>query len=269
VDQAKRLQEAHKAEIDTAVKELANRQRLIEAQRTLGIGRDVDPIWLHDLTVVPGRTYRYRLRIVAVNPYAGMPNHVEHAQDAAALTVASTWSEWSDPQMAEPTRVLFFTGGKEDSQTARLEYHQWADGEWKPVENLELAIGQPVASTGKRAFSYGAILTDIDYHRPWIDRSVRPKDGAIEYRAKSSGETSAITLLKLDGAAEERIAAQENAEKRVFLKKKQEEIQRLQVPRPVLQGPVMPAGPAGPGPGQFDPRRGGGRRSGRMMEEGT
>lgn len=69
-------------------------------------GTDISA-WTHDLTGVPGATYRYRARFVINNPLYG--RNLQDAQKdlAANSLLRGAWSEWSQPQTVDRREIMF------------------------------------------------------------------------------------------------------------------------------------------------------------------
>jgi len=90
-------------------------------------------MWAHDHSVVPGRTYRYRMRVLLFNPLCGQ----ERAKSGKARTLAwleGPWSAWSEPVQAIRKQSFYFTGvssarGSKPPR-ARVTVYAWKDGWW-------------------------------------------------------------------------------------------------------------------------------------------
>jgi hypothetical protein len=77
-------------------------------------------VWTHDMTVVPGETYRYRVRVVMNNPMFGRGLQEAQKQLGESATLAGAWTEWSAPLRVENDREFFVTGAQDrDPQTGR------------------------------------------------------------------------------------------------------------------------------------------------------
>ncbi|MFC1762709.1 hypothetical protein ACFL6U_11610 [Planctomycetota bacterium] len=107
---------------------------------SLGRGKDLAEesellFWAHDDTVVPGTTYRYRIRVGVLNPVAGT-----HHLDDAFLTYqnqALLWSTFSEvtPSVHIPKRQFFFARGyKEGTGTVEVEVKKYMLGYWRSAK---------------------------------------------------------------------------------------------------------------------------------------
>lgn len=74
-------------------------------------------VWTHDLDVVPGAVYRYRMRVKVNNPIYGKERSLNPAIDNMELAkdpyAFSAWSAWSDPVMVGRESYLFLSGADE------------------------------------------------------------------------------------------------------------------------------------------------------------
>lgn len=102
--------------------------------------------WVHDLAVEPGATYRYRTRLVFVNPLFGRKSSLDESlhELADAKLVRSDWSEWSEPVGVSWDEYFFLTGaapgetGNIGKTSATAELYRFYYGYWrKSVVSLE------------------------------------------------------------------------------------------------------------------------------------
>jgi hypothetical protein len=163
---------------------------------------DLEPIWVHDLSAEPGRTYQYRIQVLAYNNYVGAPAEVKNPADAEAVTVASAWDEnpWSDPIAVEPDTYFFFTRGNKRDQTASIEVYQYRGGAWQRVYR-KFAVGKRVAYED---IDTGMTVIDLDVDA----RRVVPTESHARDREYEVGEQQVEVLLLADanGNLEERIS---------------------------------------------------------------
>lgn len=84
------------------------------------------PVWAHDITAVPGATYRYRARVIINNPMFGRNLQETQRSLAESSTIASEWSDWSAPTTVDLPAYFFVTSADERSQ---LSPRPWATAE--------------------------------------------------------------------------------------------------------------------------------------------
>lgn len=96
------------------------------------------PVWVHDLTAEPGKTYRYRMRVVVNNPLFAKEQYLSDSQKAVAAspTAEGAWSGWSRPVDVERDRHFFVVSGSETDQIgngprAAVEVYQFYYGYWR------------------------------------------------------------------------------------------------------------------------------------------
>jgi len=170
------------------------------------LGRDVEPIWATDTTVEPGKTYRYRVRLLAFNSYAGMTSRLADPLDASQIILEGEWSPWSEPLTVRPTSYLFVLGGSgEGKKTVRVRVYQWIRGVW---ENGYATFGigdRVVIDKGLIQLTYDGVIRDIDLHRSYAQDGERGPDAG----RGASSETVALTLVDSEGVTEERLAAED------------------------------------------------------------
>lgn len=160
--------------------------------------------WAHDDTVVPGKTYRYRIRLGVFNPTAGRKNNQ-----------VILWSDYSDvtETIRIPARMYFFaTDIKEDVKRVKVQVARYALGYWYSkdfdvergeaigtVVESETARPEPVGMGGSRFgpdsiytlarpedefgepdeidYSTGAVLVDSAPVNDWAGgRNLRPRN---------------------------------------------------------------------------------------------
>lgn len=221
------LVRSYRSRFDLAQRAKLKRERLAEAAETPAFGPDFDPLWFNDTSVLPGETYRYRLRLVAFNTYVALTSKLVDPQDARKVLLAGEWSEWSSAARVAPSQYLFVTTARQTTQAARVEMRQWRTGEWLTGAE-DLRVADPVAFTADRnEFNYEAVVTEIDFE---VDYPLRAEGrrGEISYRQR---ETASVVLVRADGSVEERITAEDNDRKRELTRAIREEERRRQSQR--------------------------------------
>ena len=96
------------------------------------------PVWVHDFSADPGKTYRYRMRVVLNNPLFGRADYLSEGQQASAesATIEGAWSPWSSPIEVETDRHFFVVSANEDDQLgsgprAAVEVYEFYYGYWR------------------------------------------------------------------------------------------------------------------------------------------
>lgn len=209
------------------------------------LGEDLDPCWITDTLVAPGKTYRYRVRMRVLNQYAGYANRLEDPNDAGKVIIAGEWSPWSDPIETRPVQHLFVTKMGENKAVV-LELREWDKGEWKAPLLNQRGVGQPLAfGNGEQATVYPAVLASVQEQRNYLERTVN-RDGMVSYREKP---TITALLIKPNGEIEERIAEQDKGAKNELLrrmkKEKEDEESFGQKDSPVLRQTLEEPPPRG------------------------
>jgi len=179
------------------------------------LGEDVEPIWLNDMNVTPGATYRYRLRLLAYNPYVGVAFKLKQPEDAGKVVTEGQWSDWSEPIQVAPAIHLFLASVDGRAKEAKLEMREWNLGDWH-VGSKKISVGDAIAfSSGRHHFTYNAIVADVVEDVSYQERLVS-RGGEISYHQKP---TAAVVLINSSGGIEEHMAAIDSRLKREFTKK--------------------------------------------------
>lgn len=121
--------------------------------------REAAMVWAHDVTVVPGATYRYRVRLAVTNPLYGNARqmHADSHALAASPALVSEPSEWSAPVTVDPDGRVFFTSafaqedqagalGGPDSMGASAEIWKFHYGYWRRAK-VTLRPGDAIAAS--------------------------------------------------------------------------------------------------------------------------
>ena len=151
-------------------------------------------VWAHDTTARAGEVYDYRISVQVFNPtFARRMSLPEHQRSLAnKLTLASDYSQWSDPiRVDRPTRFFIrsATGARDDAKggalglgVARLDLYRFHDGLWHQASQIvqpgdpigimaELAMPQPETSgpsgSGSTQGTPEAAPITINYATGW------------------------------------------------------------------------------------------------------
>lgn len=113
-------------------------------------------IWSHDLTVVPGKTYRYRFVVSVLSPLFHS-NEVSREQYEAyfnKLSLSSEPSEWSQPVKVDPTMYFFLTAQDGSRQQATIDVFHIFDGRWIH-QPFQVQAGDPIGDIVKLPYMEG------------------------------------------------------------------------------------------------------------------
>lgn len=111
-------------------------------------------LWSHDLTAVPGVTYRYRAVVKVTNPLYNQSDslHAEQRSLADAPVLISEPSQWSDPVTISPRVVYFITSATEAggvlgaSARAAAEVYEFFYGFWRKA-TVSMTPGDSLVGT--------------------------------------------------------------------------------------------------------------------------
>lgn len=234
------------------------------------LGPDKDVMWATDTTAEPGQTYRYRIRLLAVNQHAGFTRLMANPEDAAKLVLTGQWSQWSEPVTVPQNNYFFFTSVNEQNKTARVEINRWTRGGWVRPGRQDVTVGQPISWTDQFVdYTYDGVVAALDFNEPYLVRNVSPRDGTIDY---GSPKTSAVlTLITSDGDVEERIADVDVRERRgvtQMIKEEDKKQKEREGTLPEIRPPTRDRNLDTPrGPDRYELDRGRGRSRGRGIED--
>ncbi len=159
-----------------------------------GTGRAA--VWLHDQSVEPGRTYRYRLRVNLWNCYVGRPRLLKRAAQAERSVLLGRWSEPSAPISVAPDRYFFVCGAQPRQVTVTVEVWKWHGGDWVSrrfrvgvgdliggVCDVKLGRGPDQDPDAQRIdFGTRAVVLDLSFDEPLSVRQPALKAGPFTYR---------------------------------------------------------------------------------------
>ncbi len=120
-------------------------------------------VWAHDLTVQPGRTYRYKVVVSVLNPLFQNrqlnPEQVEANRNRISLappTFEVDAGEWSEPVDVEPKYYFFAVAGNANTQTAEFEVFRIFAGA-RQVEKFNVSPGDPIGGIVQRQLPGGQV----------------------------------------------------------------------------------------------------------------
>lgn len=123
-------------------------------------------MWFHDDTVIPGKTYRYRVKISLKNPIYLTQNLTKNPAFETQLAITSEWSAWTPQVKAPPTTEFFFAravraiiGNTINKVTVDVFKHE--KGDWSEA-SFEVSPGDSIGSMKNNVdFATGMTLVDI------------------------------------------------------------------------------------------------------------
>ncbi|MCC7408286.1 MAG: hypothetical protein IT442_09450 [Phycisphaeraceae bacterium] len=143
--------------------------------------------YVNDLTVQPGRTYRYRVTARMLNPLFSRQQNLapEQKPQAEDLGLASEPSAWSEPVQVEPEHMFFLVGGSAEVQTANVEVYKLYDGVWRAYTFDNIHPGDVIG--GARTKKVGDSDAQIDFGLGMVLVDLTAPSGA-------GGDTEALLL---------------------------------------------------------------------------
>ena len=140
-----------------------------------GTTSDRVTVWAHDLTVEPGKTYRYKLFVEVLNPLFRNPrlNPDQRKINRTRVSLGPSEEEldeapWSPELRIDPDYYFFALTGSRDTKRASFEVWTVYDGLWRKSEFTEFP-GDEIGGTAQVAgvqnpvpMNAGPILLDVD-----------------------------------------------------------------------------------------------------------
>ncbi|MFW5652404.1 MAG: hypothetical protein ACOC0P_00010 [Planctomycetota bacterium] len=106
-------------------------------------------VFAHDVSVEPGATYRYRLRVVLTNPFYQRDDRLSDEQKPLAerLGVWSMAPEWSDPVRVTPKQQFYVVDGRYEptisARFAAVELYLFSGGSHRS-DRMNVRPGDPI-----------------------------------------------------------------------------------------------------------------------------
>jgi len=129
-------------------------------------------VWGHDITVLPGHVYRYRLRVAVYNPLFQKHDRLVDELDAVAdeLGWESEPSGWGQAIAIHPKAYFFVVRGSQRVAEGTVEIYRIFNGGWRR-EEFTVHPGDTIGGTRRLEsdsvereidLSVGALVVDID-----------------------------------------------------------------------------------------------------------
>ena len=137
-------------------------------------------VWFHDQDgLEEGVSYSYSFRLVLVNPLIGQFSKVKDKKDAQVTTLATPWSEWSEPVTVKRPTEFFLVGHALQMGTVEIDVFTQKWGQ-RVKSRFTVSKGEPIGDEAsveivrmdtrkpdvvKVSFKTGAIAVDFDFNR--------------------------------------------------------------------------------------------------------
>ncbi|MGB2820655.1 MAG: hypothetical protein WBF17_06710 [Phycisphaerae bacterium] len=172
-------------------------------------------VWFHDETMELGRRYRYRVKLVFVNPILTYDKAVsdEHLAEARQTYIETDASEWSDPVSVDRTVHFFLTGASETTgqMTVTVFATKWAQ---TAMRTFQVRPGELIGNLAKvkiRNPKTGDVdPEEVDFSTGAI--SLRFHFGIKWLRGSFEVATAKILYLDSQGRLRTRIQARDSAD---------------------------------------------------------
>jgi len=132
-------------------------------------------VWAHDDTVVPGKTYRYRLRVRMKNPLYNTFNLAKDPKLAEQFTIDTEFTDWKEVKAPRNTEYFFASTRTQIQQdtvlSAKVDVFKRQKGEWT-MATFEVAPGDSIGGQ-KNGVDYSTGATLVDLRKDVRGRDVR------------------------------------------------------------------------------------------------
>lgn len=182
-------------------------------------------VWFHDEAVLPGKTYRYRMRVNLWNRYVGRKESLAEPRQADSVVLTGEWSLPTGPITVAPKQHFFVRGPSFGEPAASIDVFTWHKGTWirqdfkarvGDVIGGELEVrtgavdvdGRPVRE--RVDFNTGAIVLDLRVDEPVLVRRAAGREGEFAYREARS--VVVVYLDPADGQVKQRVSDLDRAD---------------------------------------------------------
>jgi len=127
-------------------------------------------LWAHDLTVKPGRTYRYRLVVSMLNPlyHINTVTREQRSEYFHRLSLQGEASEWSEPVKVDPEIYYFLTAQDSTRRLATVEVFRIFNGIWVR-NNFEVRPGDAIGGPASLPFNGENYTVDLNTQAMVVD----------------------------------------------------------------------------------------------------
>jgi hypothetical protein len=118
-------------------------------------------VWIHDDSVHPGKTYRYKMRYAVKNPIYKVTPVAKNAKDADVFAIYSDYSDWSTTISIPDLTNFFVKANFMNSPTVSFDVFTWSDGE-EHKTTVKVGPGDEIGGTENGInFATGWTLVDV------------------------------------------------------------------------------------------------------------
>lgn len=173
-------------------------------------------LWVHDDSVEPGKTYKYRMRAKLWNRYAGQLKQVVNPEEAKKTVIEGEWSVESEEITVKPRSVFFVNSSRlNESNRVNVDVWAWREGKWLK-ERFDVGVGDVIGGKkdvttddvddkGKKKrvtvdFTTGAVVLDLRFGD--VQQRVPNKSG---YKIETRQSVVLSYLDPADGQVKERV----------------------------------------------------------------
>ncbi len=176
-------------------------------------------LWAHDASpgsLVPGKTYQYRMRVLLFNRRAGEPLLFRDKSNAQVIWVAGAWSEPTEPITIPPIMGYFLASSDERKEEVTIELFRWFEGIWVRGRG-RFGIGQAMRHEERTAvpawddpnqverpmvtFAVDGMIADINFKRDCREPRKAGKSGV---KFPAAGTTTSVVVVDAEGNLRER-----------------------------------------------------------------
>jgi hypothetical protein len=105
-------------------------------------------VWANDFTAKPGKTYKYRMRVIMYNPLAGYKPYLMNPDNNLLAGLASEWVEAAGSVSISKPIYYFVEGQSSDKNAARFSVYKWYMGKWYKAD-FNVKIGETIGAKRK------------------------------------------------------------------------------------------------------------------------
>ncbi len=172
-------------------------------------------VWFHAVSLRPGSEYRYRYRLVVVNPLFGWFESVpeDQLENASIPFIEGEWSGWSDPVAVLGLTEFYLSGSNSNTNSVKVSVVTQVFGQAIMTDFNVVSPGEPIGAEknveiqlagGTQTevetvdFSTGAIIVDINFEKQTYSRGIERTDTEMIYIDDSGELQSRIRWMDQD-----------------------------------------------------------------------